>query len=261
MAKKITIVGNWKMNPISQPEAVALFRSLRGVTRSLKNVNTIICAPFMYLVELGKRAKDADNYHIGAQDFFIGDVGAHTGQISLGMLKEAGVNYSIIGHSESRAMGETNQDVNAKIKEAIKNEVTPIFCFGEESRGKDKKYLTEIKKQIREGIAGLTQKDTTRIIFAYEPIWAIGAKAKRHCTPDECKEVIDEVRAAMKKKLAAKKAENLVILYGGSADEKTAMGFVDKGCADGVLLGRASLDPRMIGIILRQAEEYNLADR
>lgn len=255
MKKTYLIAGNWKMNPASPDEAKALFRSLQLVTKRLRHVSTLVFPPMLYLGTLRQTSKLMDTYHLGAQNVFSVDQGAFTGEVSAKMVSELGVKYSLVGHSERRSAGETNEQINEKLKACFENEITPVLCFGEEKRGSTKSYLNEIKKQLKGALAGINKDRLGTMIFAYEPVWAIGAKATGQCTPEQCKEVSDVVRTELAKKLGKTKAAELVILYGGSVDDKTAKGYLEDGGVQGVLLGRASLDPRVIGLILQQAED------
>lgn len=243
------------MNPGSLKEAQALFRSLRLVTQRLKKVDTIIFAPILYLASLSEQSEMLSSYKLGAQNVFAYDDGAYTGEISVKMVSELGIKFTLVGHSERRAAGETDEMINAKLKACFKNEVTPMLCFGEEKRDTTKVYLDEIGRQLKGALAGISKENLASVMFAYEPVWAIGTKAVAKCSPGQCKEVIDLVRAELSKKLGKTKAEDVVILYGGSVDDKTAKSYLEDGGVQGVLLGRASLDPRVIGLILQQAEE------
>ena len=154
MSKKI-IVANWKMNPASLKEAKALFVSAKKTASRLSNVETVICPPFIYLAELGY---SMSKLKLGAQDVSRFDFeGAHTGEVSAKMLKNSGINYVIIGHSERRKLGETNEIINKKIGISLSLGLKVIFCVGEETRDEEGKFAEIIERQINEGRKALSK--------------------------------------------------------------------------------------------------------
>jgi triosephosphate isomerase len=204
--KKI-IVANWKMNPASADEAKRLFNAV-------KKTKAIICPPFVYL--------SIFKYEfLGAQDCHWEQSGAYTGEVSPKMLKDLGCKYVIIGHSERRALGETDEIIEKKLKAALNVGLKPILCIGEK-KGEDFKKV--INKQL---------KDLKGIIIAYEPIWAISTSGGEFCSPERAKRALEYIRI---------KTNNLVI-YGGSVNSKTVKRYLDVGF-DGALPGAASLDAK-----------------
>jgi len=237
--KKI-IVGNWKMNPGSLADAKKIFAGISGKAGKFKKVETIICPPYPFLPILGTKK---GMVKMGSQDVFYEEEGAFTGSVSPLMVKSVGAHYAIIGHSERRKAGDTNEIVNRKIKSAIKNGLTVIFCVGEADHDEAGLYLKELQKQIEAGLAGLKKVASGQIIVAHEPIWAIGALAKGADSPES----FQHNRLFIKKILAGifgkKNGLEIPILYGGSANVKNASDFLTVGEADGLLVGRASLSP------------------
>ncbi|MCX6752927.1 MAG: triose-phosphate isomerase [Candidatus Nomurabacteria bacterium] len=249
MNKKI-IIANWKMNPLSAKEAIKIAKGtdLKGV---------ILCAPTIYLKVIKKVIKKAK---LGSQNVSVENplsgVGAFTGEVSAKMLYDIGSRYTIVGHSERRAMGETNQIINKKIKVLIDTAITPVLCIGEIERDENHEYLNIVKHQIEECLFGLNKNLLSKIIIAYEPVWAIGKNALREATPAE----FLEMKIFTKKVLVnifGDKVEMPAMLYGGSVDEKNTRWFAIDGGADGFLVGRASLDPKKFKEIVKICETLN----
>jgi triosephosphate isomerase len=257
------IVANWKMNPQSLPEAKKLFNSIKNwVKRNsnvLKNIGIIICPPFVYLSNFAPLASNikhrTPSISLGAQDLFWEEKGAFTGEISPKMLKDLGVEYVIVGHSEKRKIfGETDEIINKKLKAAIKAKLKPILCIGEtlEERKKGKTFKI-LKSQLTKALYHLTTqplihsatKPLSHLIFAYEPVWAIGTG--NPCKPKDAKEVLTFLRKLTQTLFHS--TTQPLILYGGSVNSKNAKDYIEVGF-DGLLVGGASLDPKeFIGII------------
>jgi triosephosphate isomerase len=178
---------------------------------------------------------------LSAQDVSLYREGAHTGEVSAKMLADSKVSYVLIGHSERRAQGETNASVNTKVKEVIHAKLSPIICIGEKVRDESVWYMHEIKTQLAEALVGITKKQLTSLVIAYEPVWAIGKNAKREATPMECEEMVLYIRKILADLYDAKSANAVPILFGGSVSEKNADLFIAQGRAQGLLVGRASL--------------------
>ncbi|MEK7572328.1 MAG: triose-phosphate isomerase [Patescibacteria group bacterium] len=259
IARKI-IVGNWKMNPLSLKEAEKLFIDITKHISGIKKTEIVICPPFLYLERLKKislrdnSAGEAKKIFIGAQDAFYEERGAFTGEISAEMLSNTGIKYVILGHSERRALGEKNTDVNKKIKASLSLGLAPIVCFGENVRDENHEYLNFVKIQIEEGLNGISKNLISKIIIAYEPIWAIGKDATREATPEEFREMSIFIRKILSDKFGAKTVEKLRIIYGGSAHPENVFGFLQEGQAEGFLLGRDSLDPKKFLEIIETTE-------
>ena len=181
------IIANWKMNPQKKTEAEAIFKDISTFVKNIKNTEIIICPPFPYFFIKdkikGKKLK------LGSQDVFYEKEGSHTGEVSASMLKDFGVEYVLVGHSERRSLGDTNDQVNKKILAVIKSKMCPIFCIGESEKDANGFYLSFIKQQITEGLLAVTKSQAKNIIIAYEPIWAIGSNATRVATPAEFTEI------------------------------------------------------------------------
>src|SRR3989344_1926253 len=227
------------MNPLTAREAEKLFNSVAGNVSKIKKTEVIICPPFIYLDRLKKLSKKIS---LGAQDAFPGEVGAFTGEVSAEMLYELGARYVILGHSERRTLGEQNSDINKKLKSALSASLRPILCVGEEKRDESHEYFNVVKTQIRECFNGIGKNLISKIIVAYEPIWAISSTpGRKDATSADSREMAIFIRKVLSDKFG-KDASNMMIVYGGSVNEKDAEDFLRNGGVDGLLPGRSSLD-------------------
>ena len=255
MSKKI-IVANWKMNPASLKEAKSLFASAKKTASRLSNVETIICPPFIYLTELGH---SMPNLKLGAQDVSRFDFeGAHTGEVSAKMLKNSGIKYVIIGHSERRRLGETSETINKKLGISLSLGLKVIFCVGEETRDEEGKFAEIIEQQINEGLKGLNQNLMKGLIIAYEPVWAIsgGAKSKADDWESAFRTAV-LIRKILMDIAGNELARKIPVLYGGSVSSGNAKQFLKDGQMDGLLAGNKSLDKEEFKKILIIAENIN----
>ncbi|HAS81076.1 MAG: Triosephosphate isomerase [Candidatus Nomurabacteria bacterium GW2011_GWE1_32_28] len=252
ITKKI-VCGNWKMNPRSSVEAEKLFLEIIKELPSIKKTDVVICPPFLYLEKFRKISKKIT---LGAQDAFIGNIGAYTGEISPEMLCSIGCKYVILGHSERRTLGENNNDINKKIKSTLSSGLVPVVCVGENMRDENHEYLNFIKTQIEESLDKVSRNSISKIVIAYEPVWAIG-KGALPATPEEFREMNIFIRKVLSDKFGVKDIKNIRIIYGGSVDEKNTEEFIKNGHADGFLLGRASLDPKKFSKIIKICEALN----
>jgi triosephosphate isomerase len=252
MLKSKIIIGNWKMNPRSLKEAERLFADVAKNISAIKKTEIVVCPPFIYLEKLTKIR--TSKIKLGAQDAFPGDVGAFTGEVSTEMLYNIGARYVILGHSERRALGENNNDVNRKIKSALVAGLRPILCVGEKARDVDHNYFNLVKTQIEECLAGISKNSINKIIIAYEPIWAISSTVDRKdATADDSREMAIFIRKILFDKFGSD-ASKVRIIYGGSVNEKDAEEFFKNGGVEGLLPGRASLDAKKFVEIIKIAE-------
>ena len=237
---KNLIVANWKMNPVSHKEAENIFDGIKKGVKGAK-AEVVVCPPFIYLFLL-------KGLSIGAQNVFYADGHALTGGISGAMLKDYGVEYVIIGHSESRKyLKETDEIVNKKIKEALENGLKVIFCIGETAEELDAGKKNEVlERQLKIGLSGVD--DLENINIAYEPVWAIGTG--NNCSVEETKESIDFIRNFP----ALRGAEGLRILYGGSVKSENSGVYIKETGANGLLVGGSSLNPEEFVKIVKSAE-------
>lgn len=237
MRKKI-IAGNWKMNK-TPSEAVELAKMLKAKVDTDKS-NVVFCVPAIDIIPVGEVIKGTD-IALGAENVYFEDKGAYTGEISAPMLKDAGVKYVIVGHSERRQyFGETDEDVNKKIKKILEYGMTPIMCCGETLEQREMDITIEhIRMQIKKGLYGLTAEDAEKVVIAYEPIWAIGTG--KTATSQQAQEVCAEVRKVVGEVYGVNTAEKIRIQYGGSVNGKNAAELFAMADIDGGLVGGASL--------------------
>jgi triosephosphate isomerase (TIM) len=245
---QLLIVANWKMAPEKGTEAIKLAKATRVVAAKLaKKLSLVICAPSIYipsLVSVSKLLK------IGGQSVAgIAEV-AQTGLISAGMLKSAGAKYAIVGHSEERARGATNEAVRMQLVRVLEAGLNPILCVGEKNRDTQGWYLSEVKDQLESALSGMPRKAISKMVIAYEPVWAIGKDAVREATPVECHEMAIYIRKIITDMFGPNAVGAARILYGGSVDEKNAKRFIIEGTAQGLLVGRVSLDPKRFAALL-----------
>lgn len=249
-SRNLLIVGNWKMNPTTVAKATTLFTAIDKSVSLAKNVKAVICPPFPYITALhGLKLKKIG---LGAQNISENESGAFTGEVSAEMVRSSGAQYVILGHSEARARGETDELVNTKIKIALEKELKPIVCIGEKQRDEEGVYLSEIKYQIEKALSGITKSSLSSVIFAYEPIFAVGgtkaldARGVHEMTIFIKKTIVDFYKL--------KTAPEITILYGGAVDPLNTFSILNDGQADGLLIGRQSLDAKSFSEIIALAK-------
>ena len=247
MRRKI-IAGNWKMNN----DLNATQNLISNLAKSLnnnENCDIIICPPFTSLSEANSQIKNTA-IKLGAQNMYFENEGAYTGEISAQMLKSAGCEFVILGHSERRAIfNESDSLINKKIKKAISSGLKPIFCVGESLEQREKGVTKDIiKTQVTEGLKDISAEEIKTLIIAYEPVWAIGTG--KNATPEQAQEVHKFIRSLIKEKYSDEDAENMIIQYGGSVKPDNAKDLLSQKDIDGALVGGASLKAdSFLGII------------
>jgi triosephosphate isomerase len=250
MSKKL-IVGNWKMNPQSQKEAEVLFNNIGKNINNIKNTEVVICLPFPYLF-ISKKLK-IKKIALGAQDVFYETQGPYTGEVSVSMLKDMGIKYVIVGHSERRSLGETNEISNKKLTAVLKAKISPILCVGESIRNHDGSYLGVVKDQLISCLFGISKSQIKNIVIAYEPVWALSSTENRHdATPHDFEEMKIYIRKILTDLFGRAIASSVLIIYGGSVNKDNASSFLNVG-ADGLLPGKASLDVHNFSSIIKIA--------
>jgi triosephosphate isomerase len=235
--KKKLIIGNWKLNPTTLAEAQRLAAKIE---RNPKHT-AVICPPAVFLSQI-------DYPRLGAQDCFWAAKGAYTGQVSALQLKSLGVKYCLVGHSERRAIGESDEMINAKVAALLSNKLVPVLCigFGTTVGHDDLEVIDVLRIQLKAGLRGL---DAKKVIVAYEPVWAISSgdpyATKKVATPDH----VEKISLFIKSKFGV-----ATVLYGGSANASNTASFLAASAVDGLLVGGASLLPdefnKMINIKL-----------
>lgn len=236
--KKI-VIGNWKMNPDSYAEALKIFNSIKRFSVKLNNTNVVMCPPFIYSYPFIKKNKD-NLISIGSQNVFSEEQGAFTGEISVKMLKDIGITYVIIGHSERRARGETDEEISKKIQLLFEAGINSVLCIGEKERDINGNYLNFIKEQIKNSLSKINKKSINKLIIAYEPIWAIGAKEAM--TPADILEMSLFIKKVISDMFGQSEITNIPILYGGSVNFRNAGDIITQGQVNGLLVGRESVN-------------------
>lgn len=240
MIRKPLIAGNWKMFKTTA-EAKAFAESFKRIYKS-SDIQVAICAPYTQLTVLKEEFKDT-GIKVGAQNMHFADEGAFTGEISAAMLKEIGVDYCIIGHSERRQyFCETDNTVNKKLIKAFSVGITPIMCVGESLEERDAEKAFEIvEDQLVNGLKEIDAKNVEAMVIAYEPIWAIGTG--RTASSQQANEMCGFIRDIIEKLYDDKVADKVIIQYGGSVKPANATEIMNMEEIDGALVGGASLIP------------------
>ena len=247
--RKPFIAGNWKMykSPI---EAAEFIRELIASLKDVSGVDVAVCPPFPALWPV-KEALEGSNIALGAQNMHFAREGAFTGEVSPLMLKDLGVKYVILGHSERRAyFGETDELINKKIKTSLEHGLYPIFCVGETLDEREQgitKAVVEI--QVRKGLLEITAEQAEKITVAYEPVWAIGTG--KTATPEDAEEVCGFIRGVLENIYGKETAELIRIQYGGSVKPENIKELIAKPNIDGALVGGASLKVESFAAIVQ----------
>lgn len=233
------VVGNWKMNPQAVAVASRLATEIKKKIARIEGVDIVIAPPAIFLSVVADNRNGKHPFMLGAQNVHSEKLGAYTGGISLPMLESFGVTHVIIGHSERRAEGETDEMVNRKIHAVIKANCTAIVCVGERERDHAAHYLNTIESQIRIACAGISKSKLERLVIAYEPIWAIGTG--NTATPEDAHEMKIFIEKTLSDLYGRSYAQKVRIIYGGSVTGKNAYSLMTEGMVDGFLVGGASL--------------------
>ena len=234
------IAGNWKMYKTTA-EAKAFAEEFSKLYKDT-DVRAAVCAPFTQLVAL-KEAFAGTNVKLGAQNVHFEDEGAFTGELSVVMLKEIGVDYCIIGHSERREyFAETDETVNLKLKKLFSSsEIIPILCVGENlSEREAGNAFDVVEGQLKADLEGIDKADVSKLVIAYEPIWAIGTG--KTATPEQAGEMCAHIRNIVEKLYDEDTCDSVIIQYGGSVKPENASEIMNMDEIDGALVGGASLD-------------------
>ncbi len=238
--RKNIVAGNWKMNT-TLAEGVKLAEEVNAaVAESTAKCDVVICVPFTHLASVAA-VIDQNKLGLGAENCADHTSGAYTGEVSAPMVASTGANYVILGHSERRQYyGENSEILREKLALALANNLTPIFCIGEVLEERENGTYNEVvKAQIEEALFNLSAEDFSKIVLAYEPVWAIGTG--KTATADQAEDMHAHIRAIIAGKYGEEVAENTSILYGGSCKPSNAAELFAKPNVDGGLIGGASL--------------------
>lgn len=237
------------MNPDTLDDAKTLLSSIARKAAKAPKVSVIIAPPAPFIAHLAKKDQDVA---LSSQDVSSEERGAFTGSVSALELKSVGAKYAIIGHSERRKAGDTNEEIGKKVLRAIEAGLKVILCVGERERDQEAKYLREVREQILANIAKVDQKKAGSLIIAYEPVWAIGKSYDTALLPRDIHEMTIYIRKVASETLG-KQALKLKILYGGSVNFENAQAILREAEIDGLLVGRQSLDPEGFGAMIEYA--------
>ena len=250
----MVVVANWKTHFNTSQASLFLHRLQEHIKihRSIEVVlapNTLVLQPLSVQIDRRK-------FRLAAQNAYHKDEGAFTGEITMNMIRDL-AHYCIIGHSERRIyFGEDDNMIRDKVAAAVRNELQPIICVGENKHqrqaGETKRFVHD---QVVHALRNLTAREVQDILIAYEPIWAISTFGAKQATPDDAKEVMDYIREVVRGNFGNKAAKRLRVLYGGSVDDQTAKNFLDLDGCDGVLVGGASLNYHKFSGIVKAAQK------
>ena len=240
--RKPIIAGNWKMHKVLS-EAVSFVEEVKGLVPSPTQVDAVVCAPALFLERLVTNTEGKD-LKIGAQNMHFEESGAFTGETSPAALKDLGVGYVIIGHSERREMfAETDDSVNKKTLAAFQYGITPIVCCGETLEEREAGQTNDlVGNQVKKALTGLTEDQVKQTVIAYEPIWAIGTG--KSSTAEDANEVCAHIRSVVAAEFGEAAANSVRIQYGGSVKPTNIKEYMAQPDIDGALVGGASLEPQ-----------------
>lgn len=242
------IVANWKAYISSSEKAKRLFALAKrlGTSRKVK-IAVAVPAPYLGLFATGNKSGVA----LAAQDISETMGTTETGEVSASLLADLGVMYVLVGHSERRARGETNELIAHKVKRALAYGITPILCIGERARDEGAHYLAGVRAQITSAFSGLAPKERLAVVIAYEPIWAIGKTSENAIQPSDLNEMVLYIRKVLGELMPGKGASQVKIIYGGSAEPENVRVLARIGGVDGFLPGHASVDHAMFSKLVK----------
>lgn len=249
--RKNIVAGNWKMNADAQA-ASTLIKNLKDADFAEKT--EVIIAPSYTNLSLVNELLSGTSIHLSSQNMHQADKGAFTGEVSAEMLKSVGVSYVILGHSERRAIfNENAQLLKAKVDQALENELKPIFCVGEELKGRQEgKHFEIVETQLSESLFHLSADAIRNIVIAYEPVWAIGTGET--ASPEQAQDMHAHIRQFIADKYSTELADGISILYGGSVKPGNAKDIFAKADVDGGLIGGAALKAEDLTAIINSFE-------
>jgi len=247
--RKTIIAGNWKMYKTIS-EAIELTNGLKRSLYDITDVEIVVCTPFTCLDAVSELIAES-NIKLGAQNMYWQEQGAFTGEISPLMLKDLGCKYVIIGHSERRQyFSETNETVNKKVKASLTHNLTPIVCVGEKlEERKAEKTFDVVRGHIINGLKDIPKEQLSRVVIAYEPVWAIGTGLT--AKPEQAQEVHGFIRQLLSEISDNETAQNITIQYGGSVKPENTKELIKQKDIDGALVGGASLKTETFAEIVR----------
>jgi triosephosphate isomerase len=248
------VIGNWKMNPATVGEARKLFLDLRKeLGRKQRQAVIVVAPPSPFISEI-ERLNPSQRIALAGQDIFFETTGAYTGEVSLPMLKSVGATAVIVGHSERRAAGETDESIYKDILSIIKSNVTAIVCVGEKERDLNGNYYSMVEAQLRSALKAVPKTKLKQLVIAYEPVWAIGSG--KTATPEDVYEMKLFIQKVIVGQYGRPALKTVRIIYGGSVKKENASELMAIGKVDGFLVGGASLKAKEFVAIIDSAESY-----
>lgn len=250
--RRKVIAGNWKMN-MTPTEAKDLVKNIYEQIKGKKGCDVVVCVPYVDIPAVGQIIKGTV-IKLGAQNVHFEEKGAFTGEISANMLKDCGVQYVIVGHSERRQyFGETDETVNKRAKAALDAGLTTIICVGELLAERESGITSEVvSRQVKLALKDVPAEQLSKVIIAYEPVWAIGTG--KTATNEQADEVCGIIRSVVSEKYGKQAGKQLIVQYGGSMNAKNAEGLLSMDNIDGGLIGGASLKPADFAVIVNAAQ-------
>jgi len=251
MSRNLFIIGNWKMNPSTLSEAKEIYTDIKKVASRSPNVHVVVAPPAPFIFSLGNTKSSVA---LAIQDVGKDVGGSHTGEVSAKMAKSVGARFAIVGHSERRALGDSDEIVAEKFIRIIEAGLVPILCVGEKKRDQDGDYFSEISREISIVLKAIPKTKSFRFIIAYEPVWAVGGSYDNALSPEDMRAMAIFIKKTCSNFMSKEKAMKIPVLYGGSVDADNAQTMLSDGGIDGLLVGRVSLDSRHFSEIIRFAD-------
>ncbi|MEK7101726.1 MAG: triose-phosphate isomerase [Patescibacteria group bacterium] len=249
------IVANWKAYVEDLKKAKKLFELAKRLARTT-NITIVLAPPAPLLGTLAVRNKSPVSF--AAQDVSRTTGGAVTGEVTAQTYAASGATYAIIGHSERRAAGDTDVIIVDKLAHALAHGLTPILCIGEHERDGEGRYLGIVREQLTSAMESLASKERTKIIIAYEPLWAIGKTASAAILPNDLAEMVLYIRKVLAELLPGKTSRQSLVLYGGSVDPSDIRALAANSDVDGFLVGRASVTPDTFSLLIKQLAQHQI---
>jgi len=248
------VIGNWKMNPPTLEKAKTLITDIKkSLGKKDGGAKVYVAAPFPFITEVAKISQKT-RVKFSAQHVFSEDGGSFTGEVSIPMLKSLGVDQVILGHSERRALGESNDTINKALVKVLKSGLTAVVCVGERVRDGQGDYFGTVETQIREACKDVSFSHTNRLIVAYEPIWAIGTG--KNATAEDVQEMKLFIQKVLTQVFDRKVVSKVRVIYGGSVNKENAEAILTAGRADGFLIGGSSLKAEEFVAIIKIADAH-----
>lgn len=251
---KPLIIGNWKANPATIARAEKILVDVqKGLVGRKGQSEIAVAAPVLFVGEL-KALAGSQKIEFVAQDVSSLEEGAHTGEVTVAMLRSMGVKAAIVGHSERRARGESDAEINLKVKALHAAKSTAIICVGESQRDGTGDYFNTVEEQLTSGLVGIEPENLKHLVVAYEPVWAIGTG--KHATAAEAEEMRLFIHKVLSDIFPREEAETVRVIYGGSVSPENVEGLLSVGRLDGFLVGGASLVAKDFVEIVKIADQY-----